>query len=318
MFKYKFTFTIFILAFTFAFSQNGNNSFLTSPISFPNNQILSGLEAPLLTSPQNKTTELSLTFSFNWTGVVGATKYWFQISKDSLFDNIYDENKNAVELNIIMQTMDPSTKFYWRVAAKTNIETSPWSEVWSFTTRAALPLTPKLVSPENAVGLFDNNADLQWTKSSYSTSHQLQISKSIGFEQDSIILDINNIDTTFYKIRDNKLKPNSQYYWHIRGTNAKGVSPWSETRYFLTGGKTSVEDNISSQVSIAPNPSNEIFHIILPYDFNMIGIDLFDLNGRYIATYKNTNLNLENMPDGVYNIIIKYENHQISKQIIKK
>ncbi len=338
----KYIYAIFLIAFAFAYSQpnkksegvlierNKSYNYVNniSKINFNNivtisdSKILSGMIAPLLGSPQNKTLELSLTFNFNWSAVVGATNYWFQVAKDSAFVDILDESKNAVEQNVIVQTMDPSTKFYWRVCGKTNIEKGPWSEIWTFTTRAALPLGLKLVSPDNAIGFADNNADFQWTNSAYATKYQIQIANNITFDKDSIALDSTMLksitnDTSYFKIRDNKLKPNSQYYWHVRGVNNKGNGPWSEIRYFLTGNKSSVDELISSQIEVIPNPTNGFVNIKIPLDFELKSLDVIDINGNLLIQFYNSNINISNLPIGYYNLIINSDKHQIIKKIIK-
>ncbi|MCX6147231.1 MAG: T9SS type A sorting domain-containing protein [Candidatus Kapabacteria bacterium] len=325
MFKIKLLLSIYILSISFINAQEVLNyqGFLDkqknlNQVTLLNKEILAGLEAPILSAPPNKSIDLSLTYNFNWAGSVGATKYWFQIAKDSAFTDLFEENKNATDQNIIIQTMDPVTKFYWRVCGKTNFETGPWSEVWTFTTRAALPLVPKLVLPENAIALFDNNADLEWTKSSYSKTYHLQISKTVIFENDSIIFDKSDIDTNIYKIRDNKLVPLTQYYWRVRGVNAKGSGNWSETRYFITGGKTSIEEELESQISLSPNPSNDYLNVSIPNNFNLLGIDVLDLQGRLILQNKTCNLNVNNLINGLYTLIIKSDKYQIHKTFIKK
>jgi hypothetical protein len=89
---------------------------------------------PILISPQNNSTIQQIDTNIIWKSVQEATSYTLQVSTISDFsttilniNGISDTSYNTINLNY-------NTKYFWRVNATMGNITSPWSEVWNFTT----------------------------------------------------------------------------------------------------------------------------------------------------------------------------------------
>jgi hypothetical protein len=132
--------------------------------------------APVLVSPANGNTGVSLNPVLSWNAPQYATTYRVQVSKNSQFSSTELEagvNDPSTSFNVLPNVLSPFTLYYWRVQAYNgNYPTgSDWSEVWSFTTQYTLSFsgaqlnireyilggTPTLVSPGQFAPLFQNS-----------------------------------------------------------------------------------------------------------------------------------------------------------------
>jgi hypothetical protein len=94
------------------------------------------LAAPLLSTPQNSASNISLSPQLFWNKVVGTNvNYRLQVSQDQNFSSpIYDVN-NLVNNQYQLSNLINNSTYYWRVTASNTVNgTSDWSQVWSFTT----------------------------------------------------------------------------------------------------------------------------------------------------------------------------------------
>jgi len=101
-------------------------------------------------SPVNGATIATLTPTFTWNTISGATGYWIQVSTDTTFStwlssSITDDSLNASTYTQTSSLMD-STTYYWRIAAKdTNDLWSALSATFSF--QVAIPQITILAIP---------------------------------------------------------------------------------------------------------------------------------------------------------------------------
>ncbi|WP_445711916.1 S8 family serine peptidase [Flavobacterium sp.] len=85
----------------------------------------------------------------------------------------------------------------------------------------------------------------------------------------------------------------------------------------------SIESNVLSNVRIYPNPAKSSINIDLNNSITgEVGYALYDIQGRLILNKKSstaiTNLNVENLTEGVYLLVIETENVKITKKIVVK
>ncbi len=113
------------------------------------------LTVPILTSPQDGITEVNINPVFSWDQVSGATTYEFQLASDNNFSNIVNQNGGLTDTTIQVSGLAPDSTYFWRVNAMDGINTSYWSDVWSFTT-FSYPQTIDLTSPSVPFPTHDN------------------------------------------------------------------------------------------------------------------------------------------------------------------
>ncbi|HPO63990.1 MAG TPA: fibronectin type III domain-containing protein [Candidatus Kapabacteria bacterium] len=115
----------------------GNWSVPTSDL-FANPNILYDLVTPNLVSPLNNSLYPDTSQKFIWNQVVASDYYSFEISTDSNFDNLIFSSSLLTDTLLQISNLELFTKYYWRVKAENNYQTTNWSEVWNFTTKNIL------------------------------------------------------------------------------------------------------------------------------------------------------------------------------------
>jgi uncharacterized protein (TIGR02145 family) len=89
---------------------------------------------PVLSSPADNSTDVSIPVTLNWLASDGAASYGLQISTDTLFSNIVYDSSGFTTRSRSITSLNNLTKYYWRVNATNQNGTSAWSNNWSFTT----------------------------------------------------------------------------------------------------------------------------------------------------------------------------------------
>jgi hypothetical protein len=90
--------------------------------------------APILLSPTNLATDISLNPTLTWNASTSATSYRVQVSTISNFSTTVYDQSGITSTNTSVSGLSNGTLYYWRVNATNAQGTSEWSTVWSFTT----------------------------------------------------------------------------------------------------------------------------------------------------------------------------------------
>ncbi|HWA06014.1 MAG TPA: T9SS type A sorting domain-containing protein [Ignavibacteria bacterium] len=131
---------------------------------------------PVLASPVNGATGISLTPLLDWNDVSGAVKYRLIVSSDSGFTNIIVNDSTLItsQYSIPAGLLVNSTVYYWKVAAKNSLYWGSTSEKFSFRTFGN-PQTVVLLSPANKSIEQPLNITFTWMKA-------LESLRKIGFD----------------------------------------------------------------------------------------------------------------------------------------
>jgi hypothetical protein len=99
------------------------------------------LEAPVLLSPSNNSTNILLTSTLDWKDVANATKYQLQIDENGSFTStiVDQDNISSSQYSNPAGALQSNNKYFWRVRAKNSNSSSLWSEIWDFTTTSTTP-----------------------------------------------------------------------------------------------------------------------------------------------------------------------------------
>ena len=119
--------------------------------------------APSLVSPENGITIDSLTPTFDWSDVTGATSYTLQVATDNNFSNIVLTKSPTESTATLSETekLSYATHYYWRVRGANAAGSGDWSSTWSFTAKQA---APKVTAFEIAAGAtYVNSTSVQLT-----------------------------------------------------------------------------------------------------------------------------------------------------------
>ncbi|MCO5252705.1 MAG: aryl-sulfate sulfotransferase [Candidatus Kapabacteria bacterium] len=158
--------------------------------------------------------------------VAGAELYQIQLDTKSnfinpLFDTLSETNINKFE------ALNENTKYFWRVRAMNQNDTTAWSNTFWFLTEVSAPF---LISPENEKISVKKSDSLIWTNISGLLKYQVQV----AVKNDFLVVTYDTINTSNSLLIPHNLEPDKLYYWRVRAIRETDTSFWSEVFSFKT------------------------------------------------------------------------------------
>ncbi|MCL3782216.1 T9SS type A sorting domain-containing protein [Prolixibacteraceae bacterium JC049] len=127
---------------------------------------------------------------------------------------------------------------------------------------------------------------------------------------------VNTNKTYLLQAKIDSLTPNVKYSIQLSGTGSYSKTYKSNTLEFIVTDKTGVKiRNKSRDIKIYPNPCSKIFSILS--DTPVILVELFNTDGNRIKTTHNTQLDISELPTGVYFVKIQTEANTLIRKILK-
>jgi hypothetical protein len=281
---------------------------------------------PVLISPSDNQTMVSINPALEWTEAENADSYQIQVATDSDFETIMDDISDVSGTTTNLSDLEYFTYYYWRVRGVNPTVNSLWSEPSRFrTTAQEITDAPSLFEPEDgATNQNPEELNFLWSEigfvKSYEGSYNLQIATSDDFAYDNIVIDRSDIFVNNPVIF--KLPELATLYWRARGLNEVGAGPWSETRSFETFDPLGINDFVNlSALEMAPNPNDGNFRLdffvkesgnIDVIVFDLLGTKLFEYNYGTMAIGDQTlDFNFD-FQSGTYMLLVKNENSIVS------
>ena len=301
--------------------------------SSPSNVIqITEPSTPILALPLNSELNVRDTVDLKWLYADGATSYQLEVGSDSSFNsNVLYNSSNEKDTIQSIRGMMGQTKYYWKVKSRNIAGESNFSEVYSFIT--GFPVTPVLLDPPHKTLDVAISPTLKWAKAVTAETYRLQLTKSLTFNEQTIILDTTVVDTS---LTLNNLDGLTIYYWRVSAKNQYGTSLWPGSFGFRTQEIVAVKDGneIPSDYELYqnyPNPFNPTTKIkfsipkmgnveIKVYD--ILGRELVELvnedfsAGSYSVTWDGKNDYGSQVPSGVYIYSIRSGQFISSKKMI--
>jgi hypothetical protein len=208
----------------------GGTSGWTSSRSFTT--VVPAPAAPVLVSPANASTGVSVLPSVAWSLSSGATSYGLQVSTDPTFASTVVNQAGLTGTSYTLTTtLLNNTLYYWRMNATNAGGSSLWSTPLNFTTLVAPPGSPTLGAPANGAINVALLTPFSWPVDPGSTSYGLQVSTDPAFG--TTVVNQAGITGTSYTLAS-PLANGTVYYWRLNAVDAGGTSPWSSPWSFTT------------------------------------------------------------------------------------
>ncbi len=186
---------------------------------------------PNLIYPENAESNITTEVQFLWSNVPTANNYDIRYSTDDSFTN--EVGENGVKTNsILLKDLKTTTTYYWKVRSNDQWGTSPWSQVYQFTTGEGFTNVPFLIYPENFSVKLPTTGIMSWRSSNNATSYNLQIASDLKFNEDDILREIQNIQDTVYNYTD--LDNFKEYWFRVASVNQTTTSDYSKPHRFRT------------------------------------------------------------------------------------
>jgi hypothetical protein len=186
---------------------------------------------------------------------------------------------------------------------------------------------PALIYPFNNFVTGYDTVNLSWNNSIEAITYELGVSTDTNFI--TIILDSATIsDTTFIL---NNLTEGTNYFWHVKATNATGTSKWSEVRKFSTAITTGIYENYENDKlwlkQNYPNPFNghSSVEFNLPVNgkaqiilYNLLGKQTMLLDQSLNAGIHKIDISKNDFAEGMWFYQLKANGNIITKKMIIK
>ena len=188
---------------------------------------------PGLIQPNDEKTNAPVFLYFTWSqSAPAAEKYRFQLAKNSNFSNMVVDSQNIKVTSIlVLNKLDSTTTYYWRVKGINIGGESFWSEVWSFTTISAIPANVTLIQPQDFTNNIALNPVFKWNSSARATRYIFQLASDNSFN--NIVNNDSAVTDTSHTITPDLLN-DMTYYWRVKSVNGTGGSLWSQVWAFHT------------------------------------------------------------------------------------
>jgi len=176
-----------------------------------------------LDKPEDGITDTDLEFDIEWGEFAGTIEYEYQVHVNESFNGALTYFLDSTEVPV--PVVKYGTEYFWRVRGKNTIDTTDWSEVWTFSTAGQV----MHVAPVNMAASVELNPQLEWDPILGSNFYAVQ------FDTDSTF---NNTETlitpgTFFN-NPNPLNYGTNYYWRIRAYAEHDTSSYSDAWWFKT------------------------------------------------------------------------------------
>ena len=188
-------------------------------------------DAPDLAAPADAATNVPLNGTFAWTQSSGTDRYHIQLSTDMNFSSIvYEDSSLSGITQTTAQSLESSTKYYWRVRAHNILGWGNYSAVFSFEVGAS-PIAPSLTNPLDEAIDQPTTVTFTWAPIQAATAYHLQLSTDANFA--SLVINDSTLADSTHEVES--LAEGNKYYWRVRAENSFGWGPYSETRSFEVG-----------------------------------------------------------------------------------
>lgn len=184
---------------------------------------------PLLASPANAATGVSLTASLSWNPAATAASYAVQVSIDPNFGTTVINRSALTTTSSALSGLTNGTVYYWRVNATNAAGTSAWSAARSFTTVFSAPV---LSSPANSATNVSRTPTLGWSAAAGATAYRVQYSTTSGFTLSTTVT--RDVPTGTSLVITTALLGRTRYFWRVQSVRGTVISAYSASRSFTT------------------------------------------------------------------------------------
>jgi len=202
---------------------------LVGPFSQPS-AFSTALPAPNPSSPADGATSLPLEVTLRWSGVAPAAVSWIQVDTDSLFaPPMVVDDSSRPDSSIVLTGLQAGFRYHWRVAARKNSISSPFSSRRSFTTAAS---GPELLVPAPDAQNQPTVLTFQWHAVPGANSYHFQLATDSTFSGALVKNDSTLLDTARTVVG---LAEGTRYFWRVSAATPSGKTLFSAPRAFTTG-----------------------------------------------------------------------------------
>jgi len=195
------------------------------------------LGVPEALEPDQEVTVPTLTPTFYWRAVTGATRYTLWLGKSwsgSQDTEVFSKAVTGTSFTLPAQVLVDGEKYTWNISAGDASDWGDWGEDQHFMVEvpSGLPV-PALLTPQPYATGVSRTATFTWTSVPGSTRYTFWLGKGTSGSQDSEILNV-VVTGTSYTVPAGTLEAGAAYTWNVLAGTATGWGGWTMDRYFKT------------------------------------------------------------------------------------
>jgi len=264
-----------------------------------------------LYTPANKAVNIAANPVLEWGGVIGATGYQYVVSTDPGFSGANIMTEGADSNTAQLKNLSAGATYYWKMRALDKRDTSSWSVVWSFTTKAAPVLTPpSLLSPSNNavnVGILapNNHVGFIWNANGVQVdSFSFELAFDNSFANPLVAGPVFINSAAVDNMQGGKI-----YYWRVRSRKGALTSAWSPAFKFTTEQTVGIDADIpgNNRLEIYPQPAHNMMTVALPHNeaYSTVSVRIMGVDGKTVMTGQlpatdHLHIHTSGLPAGIY------------------
>ena len=204
------------------------------------NVLFAQLTTPQLYSPSNNSTNMAVTQQLCVSQLSGSNYYEIELDTTSNFDSPLKQTLNASSYNssnsyyyTTVSNLRYGTKYHWRARCAHSADTTGWSAVRNFTTRAV----PQLYSPSNNSTNMAVTRQLSVSVLTGSNYYEIELDTASNFDsplKQTLNASSYNSSNSYYYTTVSNLRYGTKYYWRARCAHSADTSSWSAVWNFTT------------------------------------------------------------------------------------
>jgi hypothetical protein len=109
-------------------------------------------------------------------------------------------------------------------------------------------------------------------------------------------------------------------FTHINGIQIEHIAKWVGGNFTDSCQTVGVEELLKSKINVSPNPADQILHIEFD-NLQVREIQILNIYGKSVFFTKDvaltTQINLSDLSNGIYLLIVRTEDGEIIKKIVK-
>lgn len=181
-----------------------------------------------------------------------AQSYRVNLSDDSAFSWWFDTTLSTPMMVLKPGQLLKSHRYYWRVAAKNEAGTGPWSPRFTFVTAVDVPGSPVLVAPLGGSDSEGVTLTLRWKSVAYAQKYAVSLTT---YADTSFVVALSDTVTDTAKVVGPLLK-GKYYFWSVTAINAVGQAMAFSNFSTLPDvpGKDSLTSPANGAVDVAAQP----------------------------------------------------------------
>jgi hypothetical protein len=189
--------------------------------------------APVLLSPSNELTGVSIEPVLTWRAIAGVTSYTLQIAEDAAFTVNLRTYTNLTSSSLALTGLSNSKTYYWRVKGINDPAAGNYSQAFKFTTIAHTDVV--LSYPTGGVKLYTDKPGLTWYVPAGGSGWKYDLIYSTDINM-ATYTTISNLTESRYTLQG--LLAGKTYYWKVRlKTSSGAVAGYSAKESFVSAGE---------------------------------------------------------------------------------